>query len=114
MAVYVDGFVLPVPKANAAAYARMARKCARIRMGHGALAVVECRADDVKAGKLTSFPQAAEAVRSPHPTTAFMFSDLVLPTLRRHSPPWIHRRKAASRSAGRNPRRRSMLGLRGT
>ena len=60
MAVYVDGFVLPVPKANAAAYARMARKCARIWMEHGALAVMECRADDVKPGKSTSFPQAVK------------------------------------------------------
>ena len=60
MALYVDGFVVPVPKANAAAYARMARKSAKVWREHGALAVMECRADDVKPGKTTSFPQAVK------------------------------------------------------
>jgi uncharacterized protein YbaA (DUF1428 family) len=60
MAVYVDGYVLPVPRANAAAYARLARKAAKVWMDHGALAVMECRADDVKPGKRTSFPQAVK------------------------------------------------------
>jgi uncharacterized protein YbaA (DUF1428 family) len=55
---YVDGFVLPVPKKNLAAYRRMARKAGVIWREHGALEYVECVADDVKPGKLTSFPQA--------------------------------------------------------
>ncbi len=57
---YVDGFVIPVPKRNAAAYRRMARAAGRIWRQHGALAYRECVADDVKSGKWTSFPQAVK------------------------------------------------------
>jgi len=60
MAVYVDGYVIPVPKDKAADYTRMARKAAKVWREHGALAVMECRADDVKVGKWTSFPQAVK------------------------------------------------------
>lgn len=58
--MYVDGFVLPVPKGNVAAYRRMSRKCGKIWKEYGALQYVECVADDVKPGKLTSFPQAVK------------------------------------------------------
>ncbi len=57
---YVDGFVVPVPKANLAAYRRLARKVGNIYKEHGALEVVECVADDVQPGKLTSFPQSVK------------------------------------------------------
>ena len=57
---YVDGFVLPVPKKNLAAYRRMARKAGKIWIEHGAQEYVECVADDVKPGKVTSFPQAVK------------------------------------------------------
>ncbi|HEX4896429.1 MAG TPA: DUF1428 domain-containing protein [Solimonas sp.] len=57
---YVDGFVVPVPKKNVAAYRRMARKAGKVWMEHGALEFRECVADDVKPGKLTSFPQAVK------------------------------------------------------
>ena len=57
---YVDGFVLPVPKKNAQAYRAMARKAGRVFRDHGALEYIECMADDVKPGKLTSFPQAVK------------------------------------------------------
>jgi uncharacterized protein YbaA (DUF1428 family) len=60
MARYVDGFVLPVPKANIEAYRKMARKAGKIWMEHGALEYIECVADDVKPGKSTSFPQAVK------------------------------------------------------
>lgn len=60
MARYVDGFVLPVPKKNLAAYRRMARLAGKVWMDHGALEYVECVADDVKPGKVTSFPQAVK------------------------------------------------------
>lgn len=60
MAQYVDGFVLPVPVANLAAYRRLARKAGKIWREYGALHYVECVADDVKPGKLTSFPQAVK------------------------------------------------------
>jgi len=57
---YVDGFVVPVPKKNLAAYRKMAEKGARIWRDLGALEVVECVADDVKPGKHTSFPQSVK------------------------------------------------------
>lgn len=57
---YVDGFVLPVPKKNLQAYKAMARKAGKIWMEHGALEYIECMADDVKPGKLTSFPQSVK------------------------------------------------------
>ena len=58
MANYVDGFVVPVPKKSLPAYRRMAQKAGRIWREHGALDFVECVADDVKPGKVTSFPQS--------------------------------------------------------
>jgi uncharacterized protein YbaA (DUF1428 family) len=57
---YVDGFVLPVPKRKLAAYRKMARLAGRIWREYGALQYFECVADDVKPGKLTSFPQAVK------------------------------------------------------
>jgi uncharacterized protein YbaA (DUF1428 family) len=55
---YVDGFVVPVPKAKVEDYRRVAANAGNIWREHGALAFVECLADDVKPGKWTSFPQA--------------------------------------------------------
>jgi len=51
--VYVDGFVLPVPRKNLRAYERMARKAGRIWQQHGALEYRECVGEDldVKMGK---------------------------------------------------------------
>ncbi|HSN71488.1 MAG TPA: DUF1428 domain-containing protein [Steroidobacteraceae bacterium] len=60
MARYVDGFVVPVPKKNVAAYRRLARRAGKVWLEHGALEYVECVADDVKPGKRTSFPQSVK------------------------------------------------------
>jgi uncharacterized protein YbaA (DUF1428 family) len=60
MANYVDGFIIPVPKRNLAAYRRLARTAGKVWREHGALAYVECMADDVKKGKLTSFPRSVK------------------------------------------------------
>ena len=57
---YVDGFVLPVPRKKIAAYRAMARKAGKVWREHGALEFRECVADDVKPGKLTSFPQSVK------------------------------------------------------
>ena len=57
---YVDGFVLPVPKRKLAAYRKLATKAGKVWMEHGALSYVECAADDVKPGKVTSFPQSVK------------------------------------------------------
>jgi uncharacterized protein YbaA (DUF1428 family) len=60
---YVDGFVVPVPKRKVDAYRRMARKAGKIWREHGALEYRECVADDVKVGKVTSFPQSVKLKR---------------------------------------------------
>jgi uncharacterized protein YbaA (DUF1428 family) len=57
---YVDGFVVPVPKNKLAAYRRLARKAGAIWREHGASHYVECVADDVQPGKVTSFPRAVK------------------------------------------------------
>ena len=57
---YVDGFVVPVPSKNLAAYRRMARKAGTVWREYGALEYIECVADEVKPGKVTSFPQAVK------------------------------------------------------
>ena len=58
MSHYVDGFVVPVPKANIEAYRKMSQMCGEVWKEFGALQYWECVADDVKPGKLTSFPQS--------------------------------------------------------
>ena len=57
---YVDGFVVPVPKKKVQAYRRLAQKAGKIWREHGALDFKECIADDVKVGKLTSFPRSVK------------------------------------------------------
>jgi uncharacterized protein YbaA (DUF1428 family) len=68
---YVDGFVLPVPKKNVAAYRRMAQKAGKVWREHGALEYIECIADDVKPGKYTSFPQSVKL--KPGETVVFAY-----------------------------------------
>lgn len=63
MGKYVDGFVVPVPTKKLDAYKRLSRKAGKIWREHGALDYVECAADDVKTGKLTSFPQSVKLKR---------------------------------------------------
>ena len=58
--MYVDGFVLPVPRKNLEAYRKIALKSGKIWKEYGALEYIECVADDVKKGKSTSFPQAVK------------------------------------------------------
>src|SRR5262245_8425963 len=57
---YVDGFVLPVPRKKLQAYRRMAQKAGKVWRDHGALEFRECVADDVKKGKVTSFPRSVK------------------------------------------------------
>jgi uncharacterized protein YbaA (DUF1428 family) len=57
---YVDGFIVPVPKANIEAYRTFSAQAGKVWMDHGALQYIECVGDDVKPGKLTSFPQAVK------------------------------------------------------
>lgn len=57
---YIDGFVVPVPRQNIDSYRAMSTKCGKIWRELGALEFRECVADDVKPGKLTSFPQSVD------------------------------------------------------
>jgi uncharacterized protein YbaA (DUF1428 family) len=73
---YVDGFVVPVPKNKVEDYRRVAAHAGNVWKEHGALAFVECLADDVKPGKLTSFPQAVNL----EPDETVVFSYIVYPS----------------------------------
>ena len=57
---YVDGFIVAVPKKNIDAYRRLATKAGKIWREYGALDYREWIADDVKVGKLTSFPRSVK------------------------------------------------------
>jgi uncharacterized protein YbaA (DUF1428 family) len=60
MTHYVDGFVVPVPTDKLDAYRRMAEQAGEVWLEYGALQYWECVADDVKPGKVTSFPQSVQ------------------------------------------------------
>jgi uncharacterized protein YbaA (DUF1428 family) len=70
---YIDGYVVPVPKRKLQAYRRLATKAGKIWREHGAIEFRECVGDDVKPGKLTSFPQAVKL----KPGETVMFSWIV-------------------------------------
>jgi uncharacterized protein YbaA (DUF1428 family) len=57
---YVDGFVAPVPRKNLDAYKAFSQTAGQVWKELGALEYVECISDDVKPGKVTSFPQAVK------------------------------------------------------
>jgi uncharacterized protein YbaA (DUF1428 family) len=71
--MYVDGFVVPVPKKKLKAYYAMAKKAGKVWRDHGALEYFECAADDVKKGKWTSFPRSVKL----KPTETVIFSYIV-------------------------------------
>jgi uncharacterized protein YbaA (DUF1428 family) len=66
---YVDGFIVAVPKKNIAAYRKMSTKAGKIWREYGALDYREWVADDVKVGKLTSFPRSVK--QKPGETVVF-------------------------------------------
>jgi uncharacterized protein YbaA (DUF1428 family) len=57
---YVDGFIMPVKKDKLDAYKALAATAALVWKEYGALTTVECVADDVPYGELTSFPRAVQ------------------------------------------------------
>lgn len=59
--MYIDGFVLPVPKKNIEAYKKMSRKAGKVWMEYGALQYLECMGDDVPPGEVTSFGMSVKA-----------------------------------------------------
>lgn len=57
---YVDGFLIPLPKDKQDAYLEMAECAKEVWMSHGAVAYVECIAEDVKKGETTDFFSAVK------------------------------------------------------
>ena len=58
---YVDAFVMAVPKDKVDAYRAILSRSWELWKEFGATHYVECLADDVPYGKLTSFPRAVQA-----------------------------------------------------
>lgn len=58
--MYVDGFVLAVKTDKRDEYRAMAAMAAAVFKEHGATRVVECWADEVPDGEVTSFPMAVK------------------------------------------------------
>jgi uncharacterized protein YbaA (DUF1428 family) len=54
---YVDGYVLPVPKKNLKAYAKMAKKAGKIWKEYGALDYKECAGEDLNVSWGPGFPR---------------------------------------------------------
>jgi uncharacterized protein YbaA (DUF1428 family) len=71
---YVDGFVIPIPKKNTAAYKKMATEACKVWKKYGALDYKECIIDDPNPQyvKLT-FPKMAKT----KPSEAVWFSFIV-------------------------------------
>jgi uncharacterized protein YbaA (DUF1428 family) len=55
---YVDGFLIPVPKKNLQAYARISRRAGKVWREHGALDYKECAGDDLKVKGMVPFPRS--------------------------------------------------------
>jgi uncharacterized protein YbaA (DUF1428 family) len=74
MAIYLDGFLIAVPKKNVAAYRRMSAKAGKIWKKYGALEYRECVADDLKVKRpMRSFTKCAGS----KPGETVMFSWIV-------------------------------------
>ena len=71
MARYVDGFVLPVPRKNLAAYRRMAQKASKIWREFGALDYQECVGDDLNVKIGLPFPRGIKS--KPGETVVFSY-----------------------------------------
>lgn len=68
---YVDGFVLPIPKKNLKAYARMARKAGKIWREYGAVDYKECVGDDLDVKMGVPFPRQVKI--KPGETVVFSY-----------------------------------------
>ena len=68
---YVDGFVVPVPKKNIAAYFRLAKQASKIFREHGALEYKECVGDDLDVKMALPFPKGIKG--KPGETVVFSY-----------------------------------------
>jgi len=64
MAKYVDGFLIPIPTRNIAAYKKLAKKASKVWLDHGALAYFETTGDDLAVKGVVSFAKVAKAKRN--------------------------------------------------
>lgn len=71
--IYVDGFVLPVPKKNLGAYRVLAKKAGKIFRKHGAIGFYECVGDDLDVKMGMPFPKLVK----PKSGEVVMFSWIV-------------------------------------
>ena len=69
MAVYIDGFVIPVPKKGVAEYRKIARRAGKVWKDHGALEYRECVGDDLVVKFGMSFTKLAKT--KPNETVIF-------------------------------------------
>ena len=76
MSKYIDGFVIPIKKANLEDYRIMAEKCAPIWKELGAIEFIESVGDDMEAKDSTSFPQLANCAED----ETVIFSWIVYPS----------------------------------
>jgi uncharacterized protein YbaA (DUF1428 family) len=60
---YVDGYVLPVPTKNLAAYRKMAATAGKVWRDHGAMEYRECAGDDLDAKFGVPFPKLMKLKR---------------------------------------------------
>jgi uncharacterized protein YbaA (DUF1428 family) len=72
MPKYVDGFVLPMPTKNIAAYRRMAKKASAVWREHGALEYFECVGDDLDVKMGVPFPRGIAVKRGETVVFAFI------------------------------------------
>lgn len=73
MPLYVDGFVIPVPKKNVEAYRKMAKAASKLWIEHGALEYREAIGHDLKQSFALTFPKGIRA----KPSEAIFFSWVV-------------------------------------
>lgn len=71
MALYVDGFVVPVPKKKLATYTRIAKAASKIWLEHGALDYRECAGDDLNIKMGCPFPKGIQT--KPGETVVFAY-----------------------------------------
>jgi len=69
--LYVDGFVLPIPKKNLPAYRRMAKVASKVWRDHGALEYRECVGDDLNIKWTMPFPKQMKT--KPGETVVFAY-----------------------------------------
>jgi len=70
---YVDGFVIPVPKKNLAAYRKITKTAGKVWKQHGALHYCECVGDDLNIKMGLPFPKLTKM----KPSETVMFSWIV-------------------------------------